>query len=243
MEIFGRILEADRTKSAVFCVLSPASGGNYVLFPLVEQYIFLWFDSGRNLCDWIRCTLRSGNCSDDQDPENFVIEKPTFLVHDFFGLFALNLNIPAQWECWTADGMLSCCSILCLPAAHQPDWKQAALRFLCNHHQYRHHRSSDELLYFPHADLHQSVFQKFAEKLSGVDCGRTENQHRYHIDCRGVTALFTAAIVFIDLRYSMILLFLLPFLPAAGWGWSLCFSAIPSFKNISSIHTMSSVAR
>ena len=42
MEIFGRkFWKLIELKSAVFCVLSPASGGNYVLFPLVEQYIFL----------------------------------------------------------------------------------------------------------------------------------------------------------------------------------------------------------
>ena len=43
----------------------------------------------------------------------------------------------------------------------------------------------------------------------------------------GVTALFTAAIVFIDLRYSMILLFLLPFLPAAWLGLVIVFQCYP----------------
>ena len=160
--------------------------------------------------------------------KNFVIEKPTFLVHDFFRTFRSEF----KYSC--AVGMLDCLMACCLAAAFYVYPQLIS-------------QTGNKLLYvffaitisigiivllmnfyiFPMLISTNLSFKNLLKNSLALTVVALKTNIVTTLIVGGVTALFTAAIVFIDLRYSMILLFLLPFLPAAWLGLVIVFQCYP----------------
>ncbi len=163
--------------------------------------------------------------------KNFVMEKPTFLLHDFIRTFR------SEFKHAAIVGFLDCVIACCIAAACYVYPKlidQTGSNFyyvlfaitisfgliviLMNFYVFL-------MMISTNLSLKNTLKNSLALGIVAL-----KNNVITLLIVGGVIALYVLALVFINIRYSMILLFLLPFLPASWLGLAVVFRCYPMIQ-------------
>ena len=135
--------------------------------------------------------------------KNFVMEKPTFLVHDFFKAFRSEF----KYSC--IIGVLDCLLACCISAAFYVYPKLI--------------EQSGSKVYYIFFAITLSI-GVIALALSVV---ALKTNIITTLILAAVIAVYVLVFMFVNIKYSMILLFLLPFMPASWLGLVITFQSYP----------------
>ncbi len=160
--------------------------------------------------------------------KNFVMEKPTFLIHDFFRTFRTEFKHAA------VVGVLDCAIACCIAAAcyvypqmidqggskiyyvlFAVTLSVALVVLLMNFYVF-------PMMISTNLSLKNTLKNSLALAIVAL-----KSNALTLLIVGGVAALYVLALVFVDLKYSMILLFLLPLLPASWLGLAIVFRSYP----------------
>lgn len=160
--------------------------------------------------------------------KNFVMEKPTFLIHDFFHTFR------SEFKHAAAIGILDCLIACSIAAAcyvypkliDQTGSKTYYVLFALTLSLGLIVLLTNFYVYLIMISTNLSLKHTIKNSLALAVIALKSNALTLLI-VGGVIAVYTVLLVFVNLKYSMILLFLLPFLPASWLGLVIVFRCYP----------------
>ena len=139
--------------------------------------------------------------------KNFVMEKPTFLVHDFFKAFRSEF----KYSCIV--GVLDCLLACCISAAFYVYPKLIE-------------QSGSKVYYIFFAITNLSLKNVLKNSLA-LSVVALKTNIITTLILAAVIAVYVLVFMFVNIKYSMILLFLLPFMPASWLGLVITFQSYP----------------